>query len=539
MSKQIAFNSDARDGLMSGIDKLANAVKVTLGPKGRNVVLDKNGTPVVTKDGVSVAKEIELEDKVENMGAQLVKEVASKTADNAGDGTTTATVLAQAIARVGMKNVTAGANPMDLKRGIDAATQSIIVELKAMSKPISSKEEIAQIGTISGNNDVEIGNILADAMEKVGDDGVITIEEATGMETNLDIVEGMQFERGYLSPYFSTDKEKMVSNQENALVLLCDTKISHLQDLMPLLERVAQTGRPLLIIAEDVEAEALAALVVNSVRGSLKVCAIKAPAFGDLKDEILEDLAVLTNGTVISEKVGLTLKNVTIDQLGTAKKATVSKDTTVIVGVATEEAIDERVKLIKAQKEASESEYDIDKLQSRLAKLAGGVAVVNVGAATEAELKEKKDRIEDALYATRAAVQEGIVPGGGVALIRAAKVLDTLKLEGDKATGVAIVKRAIEEPLRHIVSNAGGSPDVVINEIRNGVGAYGYNAQTDEYVDMFEAGVIDPVKVTRTAVENAASIAGLVLTTECVITELPKDESTALNLGAMGMPGMM
>jgi chaperonin GroEL len=544
MAKEIKFDVDARDGLKRGVDALANAVKVTLGPKGRNVVIGKAfGGPTITKDGVSVAKEIELEDAVENMGAQMVKEVASNTNDEAGDGTTTATVLAQAIVKEGLKNVTAGANPMDLKRGIDKAVHALVADLKSQSKEVgSSYDKIEQVAAISANNDNSIGKLIAQAMEKVGKEGVITVEEAKGTETHVEVVEGMQFDRGYLSPYFVTNTEKMEADFDNAYILLYDKKVSSMKDLLPVLEPVAQSGKPLIIIAEDVDGEALATLVVNKIRGSLKIAAVKAPGFGDRRKAMLEDIAILTGGTVISEERGFTLENATIDMLGTAEKITIDKDNTTIVnGAGDEGAIKNRVQQIKAQIEASTSDYDKEKLQERLAKLAGGVAVLYVGAASEVEMKEKKDRVDDALHATRAAVEEGIVAGGGVALVRAQKALDNIETENDdEATGVLIVKRAIEEPLRQIVSNAGGEGSVVINKILENEGDFGFNAKTDEYVNMFEAGIIDPTKVTRVALQNASSVAGMILTTEATISDLPSsdDGAGAMPMGG-GMPGMM
>ncbi|MFL5610909.1 MAG: chaperonin GroEL, partial [Gemmatimonadaceae bacterium] len=516
-------------------------VKVTLGPKGRNVVIEKSfGSPTITKDGVTVAKEIELENKFENMGAQMVKEVASKTSDVAGDGTTTATVLAQAIFREGLKNVTAGANPMELKRGVEKAVDSVVDELKRLSVPSSGKREIAQVGTISANNDKEIGNLIAEAMEKVGKDGVITVEEAKGLETTLETVEGMQFDRGYLSPYFVTDPEKMEAALEDALILIHDKKISSMKDLLPILEKVAQMGKPLLIIAEDIEGEALATLVVNKLRGTLRVAAVKAPGFGDRRKAMLEDIAVLSGGQVISEEVGFKLENAVVTDLGRAKRIVVDKEnTTLIDGQGDEEKIKGRIKEIKAAIDKTTSDYDREKLQERLAKLAGGVAVINVGAATESEMKEKKARVEDALHATRAAVEEGIVPGGGVALVRAQKALKTLKLdESDEQIGVDIIRRSLEEPMRMIVQNAGGEGSIVVEKIRQSKETnYGYNALTDEYEDLVAAGVIDPTKVTRTALQNAASIAGLLLTTEALIVE--KKEPTPAGAGAGGPPGGM
>jgi chaperonin GroEL len=541
-AKELHFNTDARAALKRGVDQLAEAVKVTLGPKGRNVVIDKKfGAPTVTKDGVTVAKEIELSDPLENMGAQMVKEVATKTSDLAGDGTTTATVLAQAIFREGLKNVTAGVNPMALKRGIDAAVAAIVEELKKMSVPTKGKKEIAQVGSISANNDKEIGDLIAEAMEKVGKDGVITVEEAKGLETTLETVEGMQFDRGYLSPYFVTDPEKMEAALEDALILIHDKKISSMKDLLPILEKVAQMGKPLLIIAEDIEGEALATLVVNKLRGTLRVAAVKAPGFGDRRKAMLADIATLTNGQVISEEVGFKLENAVVTDLGRAKRIVVDKDnTTLIDGAGDDDKIQGRIKEIKAAIDKTTSDYDKEKLQERLAKLAGGVAVINVGAATESEMKEKKARVEDALHATRAAVEEGIVPGGGVALIRAQKALKTLKLEeSDEQIGVDIVRRAVEEPMRMIVQNAGGEGSIVVEKIRQSKdNSYGYNALTDEYEDLVAAGVIDPTKVTRTALQNAASIASLLLTTEAIIVE-KKEPAGAGAQGGGGAPGGM
>jgi chaperonin GroEL len=541
-AKELHFNTDARAALKRGVDQLAEAVKVTLGPKGRNVVIDKKfGAPTVTKDGVTVAKEIELSDPLENMGAQMVKEVATKTSDLAGDGTTTATVLAQAIFREGLKNVTAGVNPMALKRGIDAAVSAIVEELKKMSVPTKGKKEIAQVGSISANNDKEIGDLIADAMEKVGKDGVITVEEAKGLETTLETVEGMQFDRGYLSPYFVTDPEKMEAALEDALILIHDKKISSMKDLLPILEKVAQLGKPLLIIAEDIEGEALATLVVNKLRGTLRVAAVKAPGFGDRRKAMLEDIAVLTGGQVISEEVGFKLENAVVTDLGRAKRIVVDKETTTIIdGQGDEEKIKGRIKELKAAIEKTTSDYDREKLQERLAKLAGGVAVINVGAATESEMKEKKARVEDALHATRAAVEEGIVPGGGVALVRAQKSLKGLKLaEADEQIGVDIIRRAIEEPMRIIVQNAGGEGSIVVEKIRQSKeNNYGYNALTDEYEDLVQAGVIDPTKVTRTALQNAASIASLLLTTEAIIVE-KKEPAGSGAQGGGGAPGGM
>lgn len=544
MAKELFFKTDARDRLKKGVDALADAVKVTLGPKGRNVIIDKKfGAPSITKDGVTVAKEIELDNPIENMGAQLVKEVASKTADDAGDGTTTATVLAQSIFSVGIKNVAAGANPMDLKRGIDKAVSAVVKELQASSKTISTRKEIAQVGTISANNDEEIGNMIADAMEKVGKDGVITVEEAKGTETEVRTVEGMQFDRGYLSPYFTTNTEKMEAELENPFILIYDKKISSMKELLPILEPVAQSGRPLLIIAEDVDGEALATLVVNKIRGALKVAAVKAPGFGDRRKAMLEDIATLTGGTVISEERGYKLENVTIDYLGTAEKINIDKDNTTIVnGAGEKSAIQGRINEIKSQIEKTTSDYDREKLQERLAKLSGGVAILYIGAATEIEMKEKKDRVDDALHATRAAVQEGVVVGGGVALIRASVVLDKLKgLNEDEDTGINIIRLAVESPLRTIVANSGAEGSVVINKIKetNDV-HFGYNARTDQYEDLFKAGVVDPTKVTRLALENAASIAALLLTTECVIADVKEDAPAGgppMHGGGMG--GMM
>jgi chaperonin GroEL len=542
MAKNIYFDTDAREQLKKGVDALANAVKVTLGPKGRNVILDKKfGAPAITKDGVSVAKEIELKEPIENMGAQLVKEVASKTADSAGDGTTTATVLAQAIFSSGIKNVAAGANPMDLKRGIDKAVAAVVEELKKQSKKISSSQEIAQVATISANNDLEIGKMIADAMDKVGKDGVITVEEAKGTETEVKTVEGMQFDRGYLSPYFVTNTEKMEAELEHPFILLYDKKVSSMKELLPVLEQVAQTGKPLIIVAEDVDGEALATLVVNKIRGALKVAAVKAPGFGDRRKAMLEDIAVLTGGTVISEEGGYKLENATLEHLGSAEKVNIDKDNTTIVnGKGKKDDIKGRVNQIKAQIENTTSDYDKEKLQERLAKLSGGVAILYVGAATEVEMKEKKDRVDDALHATRAAVEEGIVAGGGVALIRAAKVLDTLTASNeDQATGIAIIKQAIESPLRTIVANAGGEGSVVVNKVREGKDDFGYNAREDKYENMFAAGIIDPTKVTRLALENSASISSLLLTTECVVVEQPEEKPALPPMGGGGMGGMM
>ena len=544
MAKEIHFNTESRENLRKGVDVLANAVKVTLGPKGRNVILDKKfGAPTVTKDGVSVAKEIELKDPVENMGAQLVKEVASKTADDAGDGTTTATVLAQAIFNTGIKNVAAGANPMDLKRGIDKAVQEVVKNLQSQSKDIKDSSEISQVATVSANNDHEIGKMIADAMDKVGKDGVITVEEAKGTETEVKTVEGMQFDRGYLSPYFVTNSDKMEAELENPYILIYDKKISAMKELLPVLEAVSQTGKPLLIIAEDIEGEALATIVVNKIRGALKVAAVKAPGFGDRRKAMLEDLAILTGGTVISEERGYKLESATIDYLGTAEKVNIDKDnTTVVSGAGKKDDIVARVNQLKKQIDTTTSEYDKEKLQERLAKLSGGVAILYVGAATEVEMKEKKDRVDDALHATRAAVQEGIVAGGGTAFLRSVSSLDKLDLENDdQNTGVLIVKTALESPIRTIVENSGGEGSVIIQKIKEGKGDFGYNAAIDKFESMFKAGIIDPTKVSRLALENAASIAGLLITTECVVVDEPETEAPAAP--AMppggGMGGMM
>lgn len=541
MAKEIKFDIESRDALKRGVDALANAVKVTLGPKGRNVVIEKSfGAPHVTKDGVSVAKEIELEDKVENMGAQMVKEVASKTNDIAGDGTTTATVLAQAIVREGLKNVAAGANPMDLKRGIDKAVTAVVENLKSQSKTVGdSTEMVKQVASVSANNDETIGALIAEAFGKVGKEGVITVEEAKGIDTTVDVVEGMQFDRGYQSPYFVTNPEKMLAELENPYILLVEKKISSMKELLPVLEPIAQGGKSLLIISEEVEGEALATLVVNKLRGSLKIAAVKAPGFGDRRKAMLEDIAILTGGQVISEEQGFTMENISLDMLGTAEKVSIDKDNTTIVNGGGEESkIKGRVNQIKAQMETTTSDYDREKLQERLAKLAGGVAVLYVGAASEVEMKEKKDRVDDALHATRAAVEEGIVAGGGVALVRAIAALEDLTgINSDETTGIKIVRRAIEEPLRQIVANAGGEGSVIVAKVAEGQGDFGYNAKTDEYVNMLEAGIIDPTKVTRVALENAASVSGMLLTTECVITEVKKDEP-AMPMGG-GMPGMM
>ncbi len=544
MAKEIKFDIEARDALKRGVDALANAVKVTLGPQGRNVVIDKKfGGPTITKDGVSVAKEIELEETIENMGAQMVKEVAAKTADIAGDGTTTATVLAQAIVSTGLKNVAAGANPMDLKRGIDKAVATVVESLKKQSQEVGdSIEKIQQVGAISANNDEAIGTLIAEAMDKVKKEGVITVEEAKGTETTVEIVEGMQFDRGYLSPYFVTNPDKMEADLESPMILLFDKKISNMKDLLPVLEPVAQSGKPLLIIAEDVDGEALATLVVNKMRGALKIAAVKAPGFGDRRKAMLEDIAILTGGTVISEERGFKLENATLEMLGTAEKVTIDKDNTTIVnGAGQKENITARVNQIKAQIESTTSDYDKEKLQERLAKLAGGVAVLYVGAASEIEMKEKKDRVDDALHATRAAVEEGIIPGGGVALVRACDALENL--EGDNAdetTGIQIVTRAVEEPLRQIVANAGNEGSVIVAKVKEGKDDFGYNAKKEVFENMFEAGIIDPTKVTRVALENAASVAGMLLTTECVLADIPEENPPMPPMGGGGgMPGMM
>ena len=543
MAKDIKFDIDARDGLKRGVDALANAVKVTLGPKGRNVIISKSfGAPQVTKDGVSVAKEVELEDALENMGAQMVKEVASKTNDLAGDGTTTATVLAQAIVKEGLKNVAAGANPMDLKRGIEKAVQAIVDDLEKQAKKVgNSSEKIMQIASISANNDSTIGELIAEAFGKVGKEGVITVEEAKGTDTYVDVVEGMQFDRGYLSPYFVTDSDKMIADLENPYILLFDKKISNLQEILPILEPVSQSGRPLLIVAEDVEGQALATLVVNKLRGGLKIAAVKAPGFGDRRKAMLEDIAILTGGTVISEERGFSLENADLEMLGTAETVTIDKDNTTIVNGSGKAAdIKARVNQIKNQIESTTSDYDREKLQERLAKLAGGVAVLYVGAASEVEMKEKKDRVDDALHATRAAVEEGIVAGGGVALVRAQKTLKKINdLNLDEVTGIQIVSRAIESPLRTIVDNAGGEGSVVINKVVEGKGDFGYDAKGDTFVDMLKAGIIDPKKVTRVALENAASVAGMILTTECALIDIKEDTPAMPPMGGGGMPGMM
>ena len=530
MAKQLMFNEEARAALLRGVNVIAHAVKVTLGPKGRNVVIGKKfGSPVITKDGVTVAKEIELRDHYENMGAQMIKEVASKTSDVAGDGTTTATVLAQAIFRGGLRNVTAGANPMGLQRGIDQAVEQVVRELAKLSKSTKDKKEIAQVATIAANNDPTVGSLIAEAMEKVGKDGVVTVEEAKGMETDLEVVEGLQFDRGYLSPYFVTDAERMEAVLEDCLILIHEKKLSVMKDMLPLLEQVAQSGKPILIIAEDIEGEALATLVVNKLRGTLHAAAVKAPGFGDRRKAMLEDIAILTGGKAITEDLGIKLENIKLEDLGKAKKIVVDKDnTTLVEGAGKTASIEGRIKQIRAQIEETTSDYDREKLQERLAKLAGGVALIKVGAATETAMKEKKARVEDALNATRAAVEEGIVPGGGVALLRASKVLDTLKLSGDEATGVDIVRRALEEPLRQIVQNAGLEGSIVVEKVRSAKDvAYGFDAESNEYVDMVKAGIIDPTKVERVALQNAASIASLLLTTEALITDGP-DEKTAM-----------
>ena len=543
MAKKIQFDIEAREGLKKGVDALANAVKVTLGPKGRNVIVGKSfGGPQVTKDGVTVAKEIELEDALENMGAQMVKEVASKTNDLAGDGTTTATILAQSIVNEGLKNVTAGANPMDLKRGVDKAVSTIVDELNKSAKTVgNSSEKIQQIASISANNDSAIGDLITQAFEKVGKEGVITVEEAKGTDTYVDVVEGMQFDRGYLSPYFVTNSEKMEADLESPYILLYDKKISAMKDLLPVLEPVAQTGKPLLVIAEDVDGEALATLVVNKLRGALKIAAVKAPGFGDRRKAMLEDIAILTGGTVISEERGFNIENTTIDMLGSAERVTIDKDNTTIVnGSGDKKEIEARVGQIKSQIETTTSDYDKEKLQERLAKLAGGVAVLYVGAASEVEMKEKKDRVDDALHATRAAVEEGIVAGGGVALIRARKQLDKIKaINDDELTGIQIISRALEAPLRTIVENAGGEGSVVVAKILDGKNGFGYDAKSDKYVDLFESGIIDPKKVTRVALENAASVAGMILTTECALVDIKEDSPAAPPMGGGGMPGMM
>ncbi|HEV3110509.1 MAG TPA: chaperonin GroEL [Candidatus Binataceae bacterium] len=534
-AKMVRFSQDAREKILKGVNVLADAVTVTLGPKGRNVVLEKSfGAPLVTKDGVTVAKEIELEDRLENMGAQMVKEVASKTSDVAGDGTTTATVLARAIFTEGIKMVAAGHDPMSLKRGIDRAVQAITAELKNMSKPTKDRREIAQVGTISANNDSTIGDIIAEAMEKVGKEGVITVEEAKGLETTLEVVEGMQFDRGYLSPYFVTDPERMEARLEDVYILNHEKKISSMKDLLPILETIAKTGKPFLLLSEDVEGEALATLVVNKIRGTLSCCAVKAPGFGDRRKAMLEDIAILTGGKVIAEELGIKLENVTLQDLGRAKRIVVDKDnTTIIDGAGKKAEIEARIKQIRAQIEETTSDYDREKLQERLAKLVGGVAVIRVGAATEMEMKEKKARVEDALHATRAAVEEGVVPGGGVALIRASSVLDNLRASDDEKVGIGIVRKTLEDPARWIASNAGKEGSIVVDKIRSGKGSFGFNAATEEYEDLMKAGIIDPTKVVRSALQNAASVAALLLTTECIIAEKPDEK------GAGGMPGGM
>ena len=544
MAKEISYNLEARNALKAGVDKLANAVKVTLGPKGRNVVIEKKfGAPTVTKDGVTVAKEVELEDKLEDVGAQMVKEVASKTSDVAGDGTTTATVLAQALVAEGLKNVTAGANPMSIKRGIDAAATSVVEALQKQSKDLPDSEQIANVGKISANNDQEIGEKIAEAMEKVGKDGVITVEESKTAETFLETVEGMQFDRGYLSPYFVTNSDNMEAELEDAYLLIYDKKISNMKDLLPLLEKVVQTGKPVMIIAEDVEGEALATLVVNKLRGTFKVLAVKAPGFGDRRKAMLEDIAVLTGATVISEDAGYKLDNATLDYLGTCKRVVSDKDNTTIVGGnGSSDSIKARINEIKVQIEKTTSDYDKEKLQERLAKLSGGVAVINVGAATEVEMKEKKARVEDALHATRAAVEEGIIPGGGVALLRSVSGLDKVKLDEEEMVGVDIMRRALEAPIRQICSNAGVEASIVTQAVREGKGDYGYDARNDEYVNMFKVGIIDPTKVARVAVQNATSIAGMILTTEAAVTEIPEKDPPAMppmDPGMGGMGGMM
>ena len=542
-AKDVKFGDSARTKMIAGVNVLADAVKVTLGPKGRNVVIDRSfGAPHITKDGVSVAKEITLKDKFENMGAQLVREVSSKTNDIAGDGTTTATVLAQAILNEGIKSVTAGMNPMDLKRGIDLAVKAVVADIRATAKPASDTKAIEQVGSISANSDTTVGKLIAEAMERVGKEGVITVEEGSGFEDALDVVEGMQFDRGYISPYFANKQDTLTAELENPFILLVDKKVGNIRELITVLEAVAKTGKPLLIIAEDVEGEALATLVVNNMRGIIKVCAVKAPGFGDRRKAMLQDIAILTGGTVISEEIGMSLEQTSLEHLGSAHKVTVSKENTVIVdGAGDANQISERVQQIRAQIEESTSEYDKEKLQERVAKLAGGVAVIKIGAATEVEMKEKKDRVDDALHATRAAVEEGVVAGGGVALVRAASALDGLTgANDDQNVGINILRRAIEAPLRQIVANAGDEPSVVINAVKNGEGNYGYNAATGEYGDMLEMGILDPAKVTRSALEHAASVAALMLTTECMITEIPEDKPAMPDMGGMGgMGGMM
>ncbi|GBE36579.1 60 kDa chaperonin [bacterium BMS3Bbin07] len=540
-AKQLFFNEEARQAILKGVTLLTDAVKATLGPKGRNVIIDRKfGAPTITKDGVTVAKEIELKEPFENMGAQLVREVASKTSDAAGDGTTTATVIAFALYREGMKNVTAGSNPMDLKRGIEKAVEAAVDELKKMSKPVQDKKEIAQVGTISANSDPSIGELIADAMDKVGKDGVITVEEAKSMATTLDIVEGMQFDRGYISPYFITDPERMECSLEDAYILIHDKKVSSMRDLIPLLEQIAKMGRPLLILAEDVDGEALATLVVNKLRGTLQICAVKAPGFGDRRKAMLEDIAILTGGTVISEDLGMKLENVKLDDLGRAKKITVDKEnTTIVEGAGDTSSIQGRIKQIKTQMEETTSDYDREKLQERLAKLAGGVAVINVGAATETEMKEKKARVEDALHATRAAVEEGIIPGGGVALLRCIPAIDALNLEGDQQVGVSIVRKALEEPIKQIVVNAGLEGAIIVEKVKDSDDKnYGFDAQDEKFTNMIEAGIIDPTKVTRTALQNAASVASLMLTTEVMVTDIPEKEAPGMPSGMPPGGGM-
>ena len=542
MAKQLLFSEDARRAILKGVEQLSRAVKITLGPKGRNVVLDKKfGSPTVTKDGVTVAKEIELKDPYENMGAQMVKEVAEKTSDTAGDGTTTATILAESIFKEGLKNVTAGSNPMALRRGIDKAVDLVVSEIKKLSKPVKDKKEISQIATIAANNDQSIGDRIAEAMEKVGKDGVITVEEAKSIETTMDVVEGMQFDQGYLSPYFVTDAERMETMLEKPYILIYEKKVSSMRDMIPLLEQIAKTGRPLLIISEETEGEALATLVVNKIRGTLSCCAVKAPGYGDRRKAMLEDIATLTGGKAITEDLGIKLEKVGLDDLGQAKRVTVDKEnTTIIEGNGKQQAINGRISQIKKQIEDSDSDYDKEKLQERLAKISGGVAVINVGAATETEMKERKARVEDALHATRAAVEEGIVPGGGVALLRCEKVLDNMKLEGDEITGASIIRRALEEPIRQIVQNAGQEGSIIVQKVLSEKTSVGYNAETDKFEDMLQAGIIDPAKVTRTALQNAASIAGLMVTTEALVSDVPEEEKApAMPMGGGGMPGGM
>ena len=541
MAKQLSFSEDARRAILKGVEQLSKAVKVTLGPKGRNVVLDKKfGSPTVTKDGVTVAKEVDLKDPYENMGEQMVKEVAEKTSDNAGDGTTTATILAESVFKEGLKNVTAGANPMALKRGIEKSVQTVVEELKKLSKPVKDKKEISQVAAIAANNDHVIGDQIAEAMEKVGKDGVITVEEAKSIETTMDVVEGMQFDQGYLSPYFVTDPERMEAVLEKPYILIFEKKISSMRDMVPLLEQIAKTGRPLLIISEETEGEALATLVVNKIRGTLSCCAVKAPGYGDRRKAMMEDIATLTGGRAITEDLGIKLEKVSLDDLGQAKRVTVDKEnTTIVEGAGKQASIDGRINQIRKQIEASDSDYDKEKLQERLAKLAGGVAVINVGAATETEMKEKKARVEDALHATRAAVEEGIVPGGGVALIRCKKVLDSIKLSGDEIIGASIIKRAMEEPIRQISENAGQEGSVIVQKVVQEKTTVGYNAEKDAFEDLIEAGIIDPAKVTRTALQNASSIAGLMLTTEALVSDIPEEEKAPPMPGGSGMPGGM